>query len=223
MISKRLSQRLMIFSGVVLFTGATAFAQMSPSGGAPQQPSMNPSANPNGNPGVNSVDNMQTQQAAASAGMQDRAFVKKALEGGMAEVQLGQLAAEKGSSDDVKQFGQTMVTDHTKLGDQMKVVAQQLSVTAPAGMSKKDKELMAKLQSLSGSEFDNAYIVAMVKDHKKDAEDFKSEAQQTQNPAVQQVAQQGEQVIDRHLEMIDKIAESHNLMNSKGKMTTSGQ
>jgi putative membrane protein len=154
--------------------------------------------------------------------MQDKAFVKKALEGGMAEVQLGQLAAEKGSSDDVKQFGQTMVTDHTKLGDQMKLVAAQLGVNPPASVSKKDKELMAKLQNLSGPEFDKAYIMAMVKDHKKDAEDFKSEAQQTQNPTVKQAADQGSQVIDQHLDMIEKIAQSHNVMTGKNK-TASGQ
>jgi len=217
MISKRL---FIVFSGTILLTGLTAVAQMRPGDGAQ---TTNPSTNPNGNPGVSSPENIQMQQAAASGAMQDKAFVKKALEGGMAEVQLGQLAADKGSSDDVKQFGQTMVTDHAKLGDQMKVVAQQMGVTPPASVSKKDKELMAKLQSLSGEQFDNAYIVAMVKDHKKDADDFKSEAQQTQNPALQQVTQQVEQVIDRHLEMIDKIAESHNLMNSKGKMTASGQ
>ncbi len=216
MISKRL---FTVFSGTVLLTSLTAVAQMRPSDGAQ---TTSPSANPNGNPGVNSPENIQAQQAAASGAMQDKAFVRKALEGGMAEVQLGQLAADKGSSDDVKQFGQTMVTDHTKLGDQMKVVAQQMGVTPPASVSKKDKELMTKLQGLSGTEFDNAYIVAMVKDHKKDADEFKSEAQQTQNPALQQVTQQGEQVIDRHLEMIDKIAESHNLMNSKGKMTRFG-
>ena len=133
MISKRLSQRLIVFSGAFLLTGATAFAQMNPGGGAP-------ASNPNGNPGVNSIDNMQAQQAAASGAMQDKAFVRKALEGGMAEVQMGQIAAEKGSSDDVKQFGQKMVTDHTQLGDQMKQVAQQIGVTPPAGLSKKDKE-----------------------------------------------------------------------------------
>ena len=184
MISKRLSQRLIVFSGAFLLTGATAFAQMNPGGGAP-------ASNPNGNPGVNSIDNMQAQQAAASGAMQDKAFVRKALEGGMAEVQMGQIAAEKGSSDDVKQFGQKMVTDHTQLGDQMKQVAQQIGVTPPAGLSKKDKEEVAKLQTLSGTEFDNAYIMAMVKDHKKDAEDFKSEAQQTQNPTVKQAADAG--------------------------------
>ncbi len=44
---------------------------------------------------------------------------------------------------------------------------------------------------MSGTQFDDAYIIAMVKDHKKDAEDFKSEAQQSQNPAVKQAAEQG--------------------------------
>jgi putative membrane protein len=215
MISKRLSQRLIVFSGAFLLTGATAFAQMNPGGGAP-------ASNPNGNPGVNSIDNMQAQQAAASGAMQDKAFVRKALEGGMAEVQMGQIAAEKGSSDDVKQFGQKMVTDHTQLGDQMKQVAQQIGVTPPTGLSKKDKEEVAKLQTLSGTEFDNAYIMAMVKDHKKDAEDFKSEAQQTQNPTVKQAADQGSQVIDQHLDMIEKIAQSHNVMTGKNK-TASGQ
>jgi putative membrane protein len=215
MISKRLSQRLIVFSGAFLLTGATAFAQMNPGGGAP-------ASNPNGNPGVNSIDNMQAQQAAASGAMQDKAFVRKAPEGGMDEVQMGQIAAEKGSSDDVKQFGQKMVTDHTQLGDQMKQVAQQIGVTPPAGLSKKDKEEVAKLQTLSGTEFDNAYIMAMVKDHKKDAEDFKSEAQQTQNPTVKQAADQGSQVIDQHLDMIEKIAQSHNVMTGKNK-TASGQ
>jgi putative membrane protein len=215
MFLKRISNRLAVFTGAVLLTGLTALAQMRP-GDSPQQTPVNPSNN-------STTATMQAQQNAASAGMQDKAFVRNALQGGMAEVQLGQLASEKGSSDDVKEFGQQMVTDHTKLGDQMKQVALQLGVTPPTSMSKKDKELMAKLQVLSGTQFDNAYVVAMVKDHKKDAEDFKAEAQQTQNPALQQVTQQGEQVIDQHLQMIDKIAESHNLMNSKGKITASGQ
>jgi putative membrane protein len=208
--------KIATFSAAVLFTCVTALAQNP--GGAPQaQQPTNPAANST----MNSPDAMQQQQQSSASAMQDKEFVRKALEGGMAEVQLGQLASEKASSDDVKQFGQKMVTDHTKLGDQMKLVAAQLGVKAPDGPSKKDKELYTKLQGLSGKQFDDAYIVAMVKDHKKDSEEFKTEAQQSQNPAVQQAAQQGGQVIDQHLQMIDQIAESHNLMNSKGKITTS--
>jgi len=141
------------------------------------------------------------QQATA-----DQAFVRKALEGGAAEVQLGQLAQQKSQSEDVKQVGQRMVQDHTQLGDQMKPIAQQLGVKEPKELSKKDKQLMAKLESLSGPQFDETYIQAMVKDHQQDLKEFKSEAQTTQDPNVKPAAQQGADVISQHLEMIQQIA-----------------
>lgn len=147
----------------------------------------------------------QNQQAIV-----DREFVRKAPEGGTAEVQLGQLAQQKSQSEDVKQFGQKMVEDHTQLGDQMKPVAQQMGVKQPKEPSKKDKQLMAKLEAVSGPQFDEAYIQAMVKDHKQDLKEFKSEAQTAQDPNVKQVAQEGPGVISQHLQMIQQIAQSHN-------------
>jgi len=60
-------------------------------------------------------------------------------------------------------------------------------------------------------------------DHKKDAAEFKQEAQNAQDPEVKQAAQQGEQVIDQHLQMIEQIAQSHNVTNGKGKTGGSGQ
>jgi len=167
-----------------------------------------------GTPGMDS--SLANQQA-----MADQAFVRKALEGGAAEVQLGQLAQQKSQSDDVKQFGQKMVEDHTQLGDQMKPIAQQLGVKEPKGLSKKDKELVAKLERLSGQQFDEAYIQAMVKDHKQDLKEFKDEAQAAQNPNVKQVAQQGAGVISQHLQMIQQIAQNHNVA-TEGKKTPSG-
>jgi putative membrane protein len=218
--STDVSRRLAFFSSTLLLGGAMALAQMAGGGGAgqmqqqqqPQQQSQQQQP----------MGQAQAQQGDPNGAMQDKAFVHEALQGGMAEVQLGQLAAQKGSSPDVKQFGQKMADDHTKLGDQMKQVADQVGVKPPKDISKKDKELLSKLQGLSGTQFDNAYITAMVKDHKKDLDAFKSEAQQGQTPAVQQAAQQGGQIIAQHLQMIQQIAQSHNLMDSKGKLTASG-
>jgi len=213
---RRIFTVLTAFAGAALLIGTSAPAQMRPSEGSPQ--TSNPSASPSGNPnGVATTDTMQQQQTAASAQMQDKAFVRKAMEGGMAEVELGRLASEKASSDDVKQFGQKMVDDHTRLNEQMKPVAAQLGVAAPTKLSKKDEEEKARLESLSGKQFDDAYIRAMLKDHKQDASEFKTEAQNAQNPAVQQAAQQGSQVIDQHLQMIEQIAQSHNVTSGKGR------
>jgi putative membrane protein len=160
---------------------------------------------------VSSGADANQTSASTQASPADKHFVEKALQGGMAEVKLGQLASEKGSSDDVKQFGQKMVEDHTKLGDQMKQVAQQLGVTPPEGLSPQDRALQARLQALSGDQFDKAYIQAMVKDHKMDLSEFKKEAKMGKSPAVKDAAQQGQEVIAGHLQMIEQIAQKHNI------------
>jgi putative membrane protein len=190
---------------------ATAFGQMQQPGAA-VPPGSQPT--PGTQPGVVAPGMSDT---ASTQSMNDKAFVRDALQGGLAEVNLGQLAVQKGSSEDVKQFGQKMVDDHTKLGTAMSQVALQEGVKPPNGLSKKDKELIAKLQGLSGPQFDDAYIKAMVKDHKKDESAFKTEAEQAQDPAVRQIAQQGEPVIASHLQMIEQIAQAHHLEGGKSK------
>jgi putative membrane protein len=155
----------------------------------------------------------------------DQAFVTKALEGGMAEVELGKLAADKSQSQDVKQFAQKMVNDHSQMGDKwFKPVAQQIGVSEPKGPSKKDKKLIEKLQGLSGQEFDTQYIQAMVKDHQEDLKEFKNEAQAAQDPNVKQIAEQGTKVISQHLQMIEQIAQNHNVpIEGKSKEVSSNQ
>jgi putative membrane protein len=198
--------------GILLMSGAIAMAQQQPTGSAPQPE--NP-ANSNPNSPMDNTAQMQAQQNAAAGSMQDKSFVRKALEGGMFEVQAGQLAAQKSSSPDVQQFGQKMVDDHTKLGDQMKPIAAQMGVSIPTKLSKKDEATLTKLQGMSGSEFDNFYIKTMVSDHKKDLSDFKQEAGNTQNSGLRQTVQQGGQVISEHLQMAEQLAKTH---NAKAKM-----
>jgi putative membrane protein len=150
-------------------------------------------------------------QNTTSASSSDKKFVHSALEGGNAEVKLGQLAAQKGNSEDVKQFGQKMVDDHTKLGDQMKHIAQQQGINVSDEIPAKDKALEAKLNSLSGDDFDKAYIKAMVQDHKKDLSEFKKEASSGNDTSIKDAASQGAQVISEHLQMAQQMAQKHNI------------
>ena len=151
----------------------------------------------------------------------DKAFVKKALEGSMAEVEMGKLALQKSSDDQVKQFAQRMVDDHSKMVDELKPVAEQLGVKVPDGPSKGQKKKMDKMQALSGDAFDQAYIKDMVKDHKSDDSEFKQEAQSTQNPQLKQMVMQSDQIIESHLQQIQQIAQT-NEGNPEGKDVIAG-
>src|ERR1700675_2397646 len=115
--------RLIALAGAALLTVPSAIAQMA----HPSSPSSQTS--PTQQQGVSPMDQANANQDPNGASqMADKAFVRNALEGGMAEVQLGQLALQKSSNDDVKQFAQKMIDDHTKLGDEMKQVAVQMKM-----------------------------------------------------------------------------------------------
>lgn len=207
---KPLLLRTFMVSGAILLSGAMVMAQQQPPGGGMQTPQQAPQQNPN--PGLNSPSmeqQSQMQQNPQLQKMEDQSFVEHAMQGSMGEVQLGQLAEQKSSSPDVKQFGAKMAQDHSQLDSQMKPVAQELGVKTPQKVSKKDKKLDAKLQGLSGSQFDDAYIKAMVKDHENDLSEFRHEARTTQDPQLKQAAEQGAQVIEQHLAMIKQIAKDH--------------
>jgi putative membrane protein len=110
------------------------------------------------------------------AGASDRKFVEKAASGGMAEVQLGHLAMEKGTSPTVKEFGKRMVDDHGKANDELKEIASKKNFALPTDVDSETKATYDKLTKLSGTDFDKAYIDAMVKDHDADVKEFKKEA-----------------------------------------------
>ena len=207
-----------------LLTSVALIAQAPPSGGAPSGPGgQQPGASQPSTDNTGAPPGANTGTASTEQNFGDQAFVAKALEGGMAEIQLGQLAQEKSQSNDVKQFAQKMVSDHSQMGEKwFKPVAKQMGVSEPKGPSKKDKKLIEKLQGLSGQEFDTEYIQAMVKDHMDDLKEFKNEAQMTQDPNVKQIAQQGSTVIQQHLQLIEQIAKAHNVpVEGKGKEVSS--
>jgi putative membrane protein len=182
---------------LALFCSGAAIAQV----GAP--PAQSPNAQP-GQPYPHQMypDNTNTapDQAGTNA-MADSDFAKDAAQGGMAEVKLGQLAQEKGSSDAVKDFGKRMVQDHTEANDKLKHVASDENMNLPTGLSKKDQRTYDRLSQLSGSAFDRAYARDMVRDHETDIAAFQREAQNGQNNAIKDFASQTLPTLQDHLKM----------------------
>ena len=142
-----------------------------------------------------------TPPAPAAKMAADKTFMMKAAKGGMAEVELGKLAAEKASSSDVKKFGQRMADDHGKAGDELKGLAQTKNITLPAEIDPKDKALHDRLSKLSGEAFDRAYMQAMLADHRKDVAEFRAEASSGKDLEVKAWAAKTLPTLEEHLRL----------------------
>jgi putative membrane protein len=95
----------------------------------------------------------------------DRDFVHDVAIANMAEIELGRMATERAASPEVKKFGQMMVDDHTKAGDEMKSLASGHHIPMPTELDNKHVDLRDKLQKLNGADFDKEYMKAMVDGH----------------------------------------------------------
>jgi putative membrane protein len=150
----------------------------------------------------------------------DTLFVKKAAAGGLTEVELGKIAQQNGESQDVKDFGAKMVTDHSKINDNLKAIAAKDSLTIPDKPTDDQQALIDKLGKETGKSFDNAYIRAMLKAHIGDKALFTEEASDTKNADLKQFATDSLQVIKEHLSMIQEIAGTHGLAGGHKSSST---
>jgi putative membrane protein len=160
------------------------------------------------NPARSDTPKAVAKHKTASTTLSDTDFARSAAEGGVAEVKLGQLAEEKGSSQEVKDFGKRMVADHTKIDDQLQKDAAKEKVTLPNTMSKRDQETYDRLSKLSGKAFDRAYARDMVRDHRADIAAFKNESKDGQQQWTKQFASQTLPTLQDHLRLAEKVLHS---------------
>lgn len=147
-------------------------------------------------------------KAAAAAGSQaaDSTFVKEAASGGMMEVELGRMAANQASNEDVKKFGQRMVDDHSKANNELSALAQKKNITLPTEMGKKEQATRDHLAKLNGAAFDKAYMQHMVTDHTKDVREFDRESKSGKDPDVKAWAGQTLPTLQDHLRNAKQVS-----------------
>jgi putative membrane protein len=129
----------------------------------------------------------------------DRNFFMTAAEDGMTEVELGKLAQQKGSSEQVKSFGGQMVTDHGKAGDELKALAATKGVTLPSTPGKHQKDI-DKMAKKSGADFDRDYARHMVDAHKKAVSLFDKTSKSGDDADVKAFAAKTLPTLQQHME-----------------------
>jgi len=141
---------------------------------------------------------------ALGAGTRPDSFMKKAIEGNLAEIKIGQLAQKKGASEGVRHFGTVLEQDHSTANSQAMTAASSMGVTPPAEPSLKEQAVYRHLAALSGSKFDKAFVKDMVKDHRKDIAEYQKEANASSSPAAS-YAQQSLPTLRKHLQLAESL------------------
>jgi len=136
----------------------------------------------------------------------DAAFYKKAAEAGIAEVDAGNLAQQKGNNQPVKDFGAMMVKDHSAANEKLQALAATKNISLPTSASVGEMATKAKLDVLSGDTFDKSYIQAQIKDHRAAVGLFKKEIDSGQDPDAKAFASATLPTLKMHLRTIKTIA-----------------
>lgn len=138
----------------------------------------------------------------------DGDFATKAAVGGMAEVELGQLALTKASNAQIKDFARMMVADHGKANEELKAIAKMKNISLPTALDEEHQKKMDELNKKMGNDFDKTYVSAMVDGHKKTLKLMQDEAKDGKDADLKAFALKTSPVVQSHLDMINKIQDS---------------
>jgi putative membrane protein len=147
----------------------------------------------------------KADQTMAYGKTSDDTFMMKAASAGMEEVALGKLAVEKASSDEVKKFGQRMVDDHSKAGEELKILAQNKHITLPSETDPRGKATYDRLSKLTGASFDRAYMQTMAAGHRQALNDFRMETKMGKDADVKGWAAKTLPTIEAHVKMVQSV------------------
>ncbi len=132
-------------------------------------------------------------------------FANKAATGGMLEVELGKLAQDKASSQQVKDFGKMMVDDHTLANNNFMSIAKGKNITLPAAVTSDQQKEIDDLSKKTGKDFDKAYVKMMVDDHKDDIKEFKDAQGKVADNDVKNFIVSTLPTLQKHLDAIQAI------------------
>ena len=142
--------------------------------------------------------------AASGADKVSEVFIRDAVQGNLAEIQLGQLAQEKTQSAEVKSYAQMLVTDHSTANEQAEKVAKQIGITIPTELSLSQKTTYNRMSKLSGTAFDRAFVAEMIAGHKTNITRFQNEAKKKDDPAAD-FANQMLPTLKKHLDAAQQL------------------
>src|SRR5262245_42005180 len=127
-----------------------------------------------------------------------KTFIREAIQGNLAEIEMGKLAQQRSTNESVKSFGRMLVDDHSAANKRAQGVAQKLNVSPPTGPSLKQRASYTAQSILRGATFDRRFVNHMISDHQKDIAAYRSQAQANMQPTAG-MAKETLPTLEKHL------------------------
>jgi putative membrane protein len=140
----------------------------------------------------------------------DLPFLQEAAGANVLEVRLGQLAQSRASNAAVKQFGQRMVTDHSKVGQDLSSMATRNGIALNAALTPAHHAKINQVQNLSGQQFDQSYMSMMIQDHQTDVTRFENQSRNADSPQVREFAARYLPILQQHLSLAQQVGSQVN-------------
>lgn len=141
----------------------------------------------------------------SSANTDSGKFLSEAMQDGVAEIHVCQLALQRSQNDDVKRFAERMIADHTRADQEISQLASKKGVGLPQDVSEKQKLTYEALSKLSGAAFDKEFMSHNVSDHEGDIEDFEEQSQKGTDPDVKALAAKTLPMLQTHLQLSKEV------------------
>jgi len=201
-------RRTIAMSGLALLAAPVIAlqAQVVAPGTNPNTPTTNPPPASNPAPTTTATPGKTPGKTGEEELRNDLPFLREAGSANLMEVTLGRVAQSRGSDTRVKDFGGRMVTDHTNLQQQLTTFTSTYGIGFTPALTAQQQQDVSRLQSLSGSEFDRAYITMMVQHHQNDVYNFENESRDADSPRVRELATASLPVLRQHLSLAQRVA-----------------
>ena len=144
--------------------------------------------------------------AAQAADPQTAEVLGKLHHANQMEIAAGKLAQEKGQSKDVKSFGKTLVTDHTASDTKVMALAKEEKIELTTAAPMPD-QMMDKLKTATGADFDKVFATSMLEDHKKDIAEAKAARDSTSDAKLKKLLTATIPVLEKHREIAQKLVD----------------
>ena len=158
-----------------------------------------------GSSGSQSSTESSSGSSKTQVAAEDMQFMKDAAQSGMAEVKMGELASSNAESQQVKNLAQKLVTDHTRVNEELKQLATKKGAMLPDTVTEQQKTMLQHLTSLKGSDFDSAFKQHAVENHQKSVDKFKTAAEKAKDADIKAFAAKTLPALQLHLALAKQL------------------